>query len=117
MNGGRLEVAGFDEREINLIPNFNHPHRAAVLHTDVDLRSQELIAELFDVGFLLVIVAEPMRFLFAGAVPGCDIISDMPSAKTLNEMTLLVSAHGGPSVSNTLANVGWHGIDNQRNAL
>src|SRR6266852_7986817 len=117
VNGGRFEVARFDEGQINLIPKLNHPHRTAVLHTDVYLRAQELIAKLFDVGFLLLIVAEPVRFLFAGAIPGCDIIADMPPTKTPNEMTLLVSAHGGRSVSNILANVGWGGIDNFRNIL
>jgi len=117
VNGGRFEVARFDEGQINLIPKFNHSHRPAVLHTYVYLRAQEIITQLFDVGFLLLIVAEPVRFLFASAVTGCDIIADMPSTKTLNEMTLLVSAHGGRSVSNTSANVGWYGIDNFRNQL
>jgi hypothetical protein len=66
-------------------------------------------------GFLLLIGAEPVRFLLTGSVLR-DIIADMPSAKTLNEMTLLVSAHG-PSASNTFANVGWYGIYNPRNML
>src|SRR5579864_6128578 len=91
---GRLDVAvGFDEGQINLIPKLNHPHRAFVLHPNVYLLAHEVITQFFGVGFRLVIVAEPVRFLLAGAVRR-DIIADMPSAETLREMTLLVSAHG-----------------------
>jgi hypothetical protein len=78
--------------------------------------THELVTELFDVGFGLLFVAEPMGFLLADAAVR-DIITDMPSTETLNEMTLLVSAHGGLSLSNILANVGCGGIDNQGNLL
>ena len=64
-------------------------------NTDVHLCAQEFITELLDVGFLLLIVAEPVRFLLAGAVLGCDIIADVPSPETLYEMTLLVSCGMG----------------------
>ena len=81
VNGGRFKIARFDQGQINPIPKIQPPASSAVLHTDVYPRAQELITELFDTGFLLLIVSEPVRFLFAGAIPGCDIIADMPPTK------------------------------------
>jgi hypothetical protein len=43
------------------IPESNHTHWPCVHGSNVNVVAHVLIAELFDVGFLLLIVAEPVR--------------------------------------------------------
>jgi hypothetical protein len=69
-----------------------------------------LVAELFDVGFLLLIVAEPVRLQFALPILS-DIVRDMLGTKSFPQVSFLVASHDVGPQTNILPNVGCCGID------
>ena len=76
-----------------------------------------LIAELFDVGFLLlIVVAEPVRLQFALPVLS-DIVRDMLGTKSFPQVSLLVASRDVGPRTNILPDVGYSGIDKIGNWL
>ena len=75
-----------------------------------------LIAEVFDVGFLLLIVAEPVRLQFALPVLS-DIVRDMLGTKSFPQVSSLVASENVGPRSNILPNVRCCGMDKIGNWL
>jgi hypothetical protein len=65
----------------------------------------------FDVGFLLLIVAEPVRLQFALPVLS-DIVRDMLGTKSFPQVSFLVASHDVGPRTNILPNVGlWDTVE------
>jgi hypothetical protein len=93
------------------IPESNHTHWSCVRSCNVNVVAHVLIAELFDVGFLLLIVAEPVkrvRLQFALPVLS-DIVRDMLGTKSFPQVSVLVASRDVGPRTNISPNVGYGG--------
>ena len=86
----------------------SHTHCPAFAAPNVNVVAHVLIAELFNLGFLLLIVAEPVRLQFALPVLS-DIVRDMLGTKSFPQVALLVASHDVGPRTNISPNVGYGG--------